>query len=190
MGLGQWESMWWIRKRAKAIIPVLLLLAVVSGGIVLLTTRTGTSGSESASSGAGSPSTTKAGETVDGDGVRVYKDADGRIVVSNGSNMKRDLTLELPQTCSETVEAIDAHIQEHKTAVDSDDDSRITMVIYQRLAQDLCSWREYNDTASKQLSEWFQPAAGGTGQAGGQTDTVPPLDSGTPTTGETTTTTG
>jgi hypothetical protein len=182
--------MWWIRKRAKAIVPVLLILAVISGGVVLLTNKKGTSGNGGASGGSEAPTTTRAGESVDGAGVRVYKDADGRIVVSNGSNMKRELTLKLPQSCAETVEAIDAHIAEYKTAVDSSDDSRITMVIYQRLAQDLCSWREYNETASKQLSEWFQPAAGGTSPAGSQSSTVPPINQESSTTVETTTTTG
>jgi hypothetical protein len=171
--------MWWIRKRAKTIIPVLLLVAVACGGVLIFLGNSPSDGTEQGGSATANSSGTNSGEGApDGGGVRVYKDENGRIVVSNGSSIKREVSLELPQNCTETLEKIESHIAEFKTAIDADDNSRITMVIYQRLAQDLCSWREYNSMAAKQLSDWFSPQADGSG-AGAPTsiDTTTPTSS-------------
>jgi hypothetical protein len=155
--------MWWIRKRAKTIIPVLLLVAVVSGGVLIFLGNSSSDGAEKSGGSASGTASVNGGEgSPDGSGVRVYKDDEGRIVVSNSASIKRETSLELPQSCLESLEKIEAHVAEFKTAIDADDNSRITMVIYQRLAQDLCSWREYNDLAVKQLSGWFAPLADGT----------------------------
>lgn len=155
--------MWWIRKRAKTIIPVLLLVAVVSGGVLIFLGNSSSDGAKKSGGSTSGTASVNGGEgSPDGSGVRVYKDDEGRIVVSNSASIKRETSLELPQSCLESLEKIEAHVAEFKTAIDADDNSRITMVIYQRLAQDLCSWREYNDLAVKQLSGWFAPLADGT----------------------------
>jgi hypothetical protein len=155
--------MWWIRKRAKTIIPVLLLVAVVSGGVLVFLGNSSSDGAKKSDGSTSGTASVNSGEgSPDGSGVRVYKDDEGRIVVSNSASIKRETSLELPQSCLESIEKIEAHVAEFKTAIDADDNSRITMVIYQRLAQDLCSWREYNDLAVKQLSGWFAPLADGT----------------------------
>lgn len=174
--------MWWIRKRAKTIVPVLLVIAVACGGLLIFTSSKSTTPGEKESSGPRGTTEAASGEgTPEGSGVRVYKDENGRIIVSNGENIQREVTLKLPQNCKEAAEMIDKHLAEHKSAIDAEDDARITMVIYQRLAQDLCSWRQYNDTASDQLSKWFQPApgqtpAGTTAPQNNSGDTVPPIE--------------
>lgn len=167
------KHMWWIRKRAKTIVPVLLIVAVACGGLLIFTSSKSTTPGDTESSGTKDTTEAASGEgTPEGNGVRVYKDENGRIIVSNGENIQREVTLELPQNCKEAAEMIDKHLAEHKSAIDAEDDARITMVIYQRLAQDLCSWRQYNDTASGQLSKWFQQTPGQNTPV-----TAPPQDS-------------
>ena len=64
--------MWWIRKRAKTIIPVLLLVAVACGGVLIFLGNSPSDGTEQGGSATANSSGTNSGEGApDGGGVRV-----------------------------------------------------------------------------------------------------------------------
>lgn len=143
-------SMWWIRTRAKIIIPVLLVVAaVVAAAFILPSMRT-------------SSDVVNPGD--DATGVRVTTDKDGKIIVTGRDPSEVKLSLALPQNCAQ----ISVFMKEVSTlypdSVGATDDVRVHVTIMQRLAQDLCSFREYNVLSKDQFTAWYsewQTAPGG-----------------------------
>lgn len=137
--------MWWIRTRAKVIIPVLLVVAVVIGAAVMM------------SGGGTSSSVANPGD--ESTGVRVITDEDGKIVVTGRDPSEVKLSLALPQNCAQIAVFMDGVLAAYPGTQGATDEVRVHVTIVQRLAQDLCSWREYNTLSSNQFTSWYKNAA-------------------------------
>jgi hypothetical protein len=134
--------MWWIRTRAKVIIPVLLVVAVIIGAAVMM------------SGGGTSSGVANTGDEANG--IRVTTDKDGKIVVAGRDPAEIKLTLALPQNCAQIVVFMDDIIKLYPTATDADDEARVHVTIMQRLAQDLCSMREYQKLSENNFNPWYE----------------------------------
>ena len=134
--------MWWIRTRAKVIIPVLLVVAVVIGAAVMMS--------------GGSTSSSVANPGDESTGVRVITDEDGKIVVTGRDPSEVKLSLALPQNCAQIAVFMDGVLAAYPGTRGADDEVRVHVTIVQRLAQDLCSWREYNALSSNQFTSWYK----------------------------------
>jgi hypothetical protein len=133
--------MWWIRTRAKIIIPVLLVIvAVVVAGFVL--------SSKSTSSGA-------AGAGDEASGIRVTTDKDGKIIVTGRDPAEVKLSLALPQNCAQIVVFMEDIVNLYPKSTDATDEARVHVTIMHRLAQDLCSMREYQKLSENNFNSWY-----------------------------------
>lgn len=133
--------MWWIRSRAKVIIPVLLVaVAVVVAAFVL-------------PGGGTSSVVAKPGDETAG--VRVFTDKDGKIVVTGRDPAEIALSLALPQNCAQIVVFMDDVAALYPKSAGATDEVRVHVTIMQRLAQDLCSYREYSELSKSQFSSWY-----------------------------------
>ena len=136
--------MWWIRTRAKVIIPVLLVVAVIVGAAVMLSGKT--------------TSTSAVNKGDEATGVRVITDKDGKIVVTGRDPSEVKLSLALPQNCAQISVFMDGVLAAYPGTQGATDEVRVHVTIVQRLAQDLCSWREYNALSSNQFTSWYKDA--------------------------------
>lgn len=141
--------MWWIRTRAKFIIPVLLVVVV---GFVAAVTLSGKT-----------LSTSTVNKSDEATGVRVITDEDGKIVVTGRDPSEVKLSLALPQNCAQIVVFMDGAFASYSGSQGADDDVRVHVTIMQRLAQDLCSWREYNALSNNQFTSWYKDASASPG---------------------------
>ena len=133
--------MWWIRTRAKVIIPVLLVVAVVAGAAVMLL------------GGGTSSSTVDTGDEASG--IRVITDKDGKIIVTGRDPAEVKLSLALPQNCAQIAVFMDDLATSYPDATQASDEVRVHVTIMQRLGQDLCSYREYNELSKNQFNSWY-----------------------------------
>lgn len=134
--------MWWIRSRAKIIIPVLLaIVAVVVAAFVM--------SSKSTTSDVVNPGD-------EATGVRVITDKDGKIIVTGRDPAEVKLSLALPQNCAQIVVFMDDIATTYPESVGATDEVRVHVTIMQRLAQDLCSYRQYNELSKNQFSAWYK----------------------------------
>jgi len=92
-------------------------------------------------------------------GVRVITDKDGKIVVTGRDPSEVKLSLALPQNCAQIAVFMDGVLAAYPGTQGATDEVRVQVTIVQRLAQDLCSWREYNALSGNQFNSWYKNAA-------------------------------
>lgn len=134
--------MWWIRSRAKIIIPVLLVIVAVIVAAFVLSSKS--TSSDAASAG------------DEASGIRVITDKDGRIIVTGRDPAEVKLSLALPQNCAQIVVFMDEVANLYPKSTDANDGVRVHVTIMQRLAQDLCSWREYQKLSEDKFNSWYE----------------------------------
>lgn len=135
-----------------------LLAALVIGGaatVAVLITVASTNPADTTTPDSSQVATTlPAGAVVSEDGVMVYQDADGKIIVANRDQLPFRVSFPLPRNCAENKKLISDLIADAETATLANADQRSQMLVLDRLAQDLCSWREYNTFAGQINSFW------------------------------------
>lgn len=137
--------MWWFRERALRIYVTLAILVFVTLCVVLNVRNNTNSTSNAASNSSSNGVIAEA---------NVSQDANGRIIVSNKDNIKFHISFPLPQNCAQTKVAIGTVIGRWPEEAVASADARTALLVLERLGQDLCSWRDYNELSLNVLQPW------------------------------------